>query len=236
MVSANRAFDSHNTPPSRTRWSALRVLQWAALSTGAVLLASWAAIVTAGEVGRRADVANFERSQLISNEPLLADESRPDTSLWSATRVRQFLSAREQVIGNPLAILLVPSLNLTVPVYSTASELHLNRGVGVISGMAPPDRGGNLGLAGHRDGFFRVLKDISAGAVIEVRTHVRVHRYRVASIDVVDASDRRMLADTDDPTITLVTCHPFYYLGDAPQRFIVRGVYLWPSSPLFSHL
>jgi sortase A len=197
---------------------------------------SYVAIVTAGEIGRRADVASYERAQEAAYEPVPIIRAVPDTSLWSAQRVRDFLSAREQVLDDPLAILRVPALNLTVPIYSTASELHLNRGVGVIEGMAPPDVGGNLGLAGHRDGFFRALKDISAGNDIEVQTHRRVHRYRVASIDVVDAGDRRLLADSDDPTITLVTCHPFYYVGRAPRRFIVRGVYVWPSSPAFSQL
>lgn len=73
------------------------------------------------------------------------------------------------------------------------------------------------------------MSGIASGAVIEVQTRERLHRYRVTPIDIVGKGDRRLLADTDDPTITLVTCYPFYYLREAPQRFIVRGAHLWPS-------
>ena len=95
--------------------------------------------------------------------------------------------------------------------------------------MGTPDTGGNVGIAGHRDGFFRVLKDIKVGDVIEVRTRIKMHRYRVTSIDIVDKTDKRLLADTDEPGVTLVTCYPFYFLGNAPQRYIVAATYVWPS-------
>jgi sortase A len=86
----------------------------------------------------------------------------------------------------PLAILRIPDLGLEVPVYATASELHLNRGAGLIEGMGLPDKGGNLGIAGHRDGFFRVLKDIAPGQKIEIETKNRLHTYRVVSTEIVD--------------------------------------------------
>ena len=127
----------------------------------------------------------------------------------------------------PLAILRIPDLGLEVPVYASASDLHLNRGAGLIEGMGLPDKGGNLGIAGHRDGFFRVLKDVVPGQRIEIETQKRKHSYRVVSTEVVDPTDLRVLADTLDPTVTLVTCFPFYFLGSAPQRFIVRGQYEW---------
>ena len=105
--------------------------------------------------------------------------------------------------------------------------MHLNRGAGLIPGMGLPDTGGNVGIAGHRDGYFRVLKDIEPGQLIEIETQARTHRFRVVSTEIVDPKDVRVLADTMDPTVTLVTCYPFYFLGSAPQRFIVRGAYEW---------
>jgi sortase A len=93
--------------------------------------------------------------------------------------------------------------------------------------MGLPDTGGNVGIAGHRDGYFRVLKDVKPGQRIEVETRLRRHVYRVVSTEVVDASANHVLADSDLPTVTLVTCFPFYFLGHAPQRFIVRGTYEW---------
>ena len=169
-----------------------------------------------GEVGRQTAIESFE-----------AAARAPDQSLWSPERVKDYEASLSIVKDAPLAILRIPDLGLEVPVYATASELHLNRGAGLIEGMGLPDKGGNLGIAGHRDGFFRVLKDIAPGQKIEIETKNRLHVFRVVSTEVVDSTDLRPLADTADPTITLVTCYPFYFLGHAPQRFIVRGTYEW---------
>jgi LPXTG-site transpeptidase (sortase) family protein len=169
-----------------------------------------------GETGRQSAIESFQTAS-----------SLPDQSLWSPERIEGFQASLDAVSEPPVAILRVPDLGLEVPVYASASELHLNRGAGLIEGMGLPDKGGNLGIAGHRDGFFRVLKDVQPGQRIEVQTRVRTHRFRVVSTEVVDPSDRRVLADTLDPTVTLVTCYPFYFLGSAPQRFIVRGAYEW---------
>ena len=135
----------------------------------------------------------------------------------------------QQAPGWPVAVLTVPSLKLEVPVFDSDDELSLNRGAGLVAGMGTPDQGGNVGIAGHRDGFFRVLKDIKVGDLIEIRTRIKLHRYRVTSIDIVDKTDKRLLADTELPSVTLVTCYPFYYLGNAPQRYIVAATYEWPS-------
>ena len=82
-------------------------------------------------------------------------------------------------------------------------------------------------IAGHRDGYFRVLKDVKAGQHIEIETRLRRHVYRVTSMEVVDPDALHVLADSELPTLTLVTCYPFYFMGHAPQRFIVRGAYEW---------
>ncbi|HEY0685645.1 MAG TPA: class D sortase [Steroidobacter sp.] len=204
----------------------LHLVQRVLLGGGLAMMLLSVATLAAGELGRRADIESFSAESV---EGEWQTQTPPDMSLWSARRVRDFKLAQAENLAMPLAVLRVPTLGLSVPVYPNTTEVHLNRGVGVIEGMAMPDRGGNLGLAGHRDGFFRVLKDIAPGTVIEIQTRRRMHRYRVSSIDIVDKTDGRLLVDTDDPTITLVTCYPFYFVGDAPRRFVVRGVYLWPA-------
>jgi LPXTG-site transpeptidase (sortase) family protein len=163
-------------------------------------------------------------------EEFAASLNPPDQSLWSAVRVRDYQAA-QQAQGQAVAVLTVPSLKLEVPVFERDDDLSLNRGAGLVGGMGTPDGGGNVGIAGHRDSFFRVLKDIKVGELIEVRTRLRRHRYRVSSIDIVDATDKRLLADTELPSVTLVTCYPFYYLGNAPQRYIVAATYEWPREP-----
>ena len=100
----------------------------------------------------------------------------------------------------------------------------LDRAVGYIEGTAQPGTVGNLGIAGHRDGFFRGLKDIAAGDVIEVDTRQRTDVYRVERTWVVNPEDVSVLDQTSTPALTLVTCYPFYFIGAAPRRFIVRAV------------
>jgi sortase A len=161
-------------------------------------------------------------------EDFAASVNPPDQSLWAESRVRDYQAAQREPT-KAVAVLTIRSLKLEVPVFAGDDEISLNRGAGLVAGMGTPDSGGNVGIAGHRDGFFRVLKDIKVGDVIEIRTRIKLHRYRVSSIDIVDKTDRRLLADTDEPGVTLVTCYPFYYLGNAPQRYIVAATYLWPS-------
>jgi sortase A len=212
-------MDVHPTDLVAATRRAVRASQRIVLALGAILCALYALALMAGELGRRSDVEGFWKSP-----------QRPDLSLWSQTRVQEFLASQGLPISEPLGVLRAPSLKLVVPIYPDSSELHLNRGAGLIEGMSLPDEGGNLGVAGHRDGFFRALKNIRRDDVLEIQTRARLHRYRVVSVNVVDASDRRLLADTEEPTITLVTCYPFYHLGHAPRRFIVRGAYLWSAS------
>jgi sortase A len=194
----------------------VKAAQWACLGVGTLLVSIVALARLDGELGRQAAIAGFASST-----------AAPDQSLWSPERVRDYQASVGLVTESPLAILRIPDLGLEVPVYATDSELHLNRGAGLIAGMGLPDTGGNVGIAGHRDGFFRVLKDVKPGQRIEIETRLRRHVYRVESMEVVEQSALHVLSDSALPTLTLVTCYPFYYLGHAPQRFIVRGTYEW---------
>ena len=161
-------------------------------------------------------------------EEFTASVAPPDQSLWAANRVRDYQAAQASPT-KAVAVLTIPSLKLEVPVFEGDDEISLNRGAGLVAGMGHPDTGGNVGIAGHRDGYFRVLKDIRVGDTIEIRTRLKLHRYRVTNIDIVDKDDTRLLADTDLPGVTLVTCYPFYFVGNAPQRYLVAATYVWPS-------
>lgn len=127
------------------------------------------------------------------------------------------------VENGPLGLLEIPSLDLRTAVYPEASEINLNRGAALIRGMARPGEGGNLGVAAHRDGIFRPLERIELGAAIRVRTADAHYVYRVTSITVVDRTETALLRRTAEPSITLVTCYPFRFVGPAPRRFVVRG-------------
>jgi len=102
-------------------------------------------------------------------------------------------------------------------------DYYLNRGVGRIKGMAKMDEVGNLGLSGHRDGFFRSMKDIEMGDEIEIQTTRGVEIYVVSSITIIPKSNISILEPTTDKTLTIVTCYPFYFVGHAPKRYIVKA-------------
>jgi len=153
-----------------------------------------------------------------------AANEQADFTLWDEKRVRAY---RESLIAKkdlPSAILRIPSLKIEVPVFDGTDDLTLNRGVGRILGTARIGIAGNTGIAGHRDGFFRALKDISIGTHLELLTYDRTIHYVVKQTEIVSPDDVNVLADRGAPSLTLVTCFPFYFIGDAPKRFIVHAM------------
>jgi sortase A len=147
----------------------------------------------------------------------------PNQELWAEKRINEYEESLKVAADPPLAIFSIDRLDIQVPVFNGADDFNLNRGVGRIKGTAAIDTDGNLGIAGHRDGFFRGLKDIEVGDRIELLSANGSAIYAVDSIQIVDPSDVSVLNPTDDRTITLVTCYPFYYVGHAPKRFIVKA-------------
>jgi sortase A len=131
----------------------------------------------------------------------------------------------DAVIGR----LRIPRLQLTVMVREGAGSGTLQRAVGHIPGTAMPGRAGNVALAGHRDTFFRPLRNIQKNDTIDLETEKGTYQYQVESTEIVGPRDVGVLAAANHRTLTLVTCYPFYYVGSAPKRFIVRAVQLNPE-------
>mgnify|MGYP001818796633 FL=1 len=148
---------------------------------------------------------------------------RPNQDAWADKRIREYEESLKVAGDPPLAVLSIDHLDITVPVYNGTDEYNLNRGVGRIKGTAWVDAEGNLGIAGHRDGFFRPLKDIEIGDNMQLQTAGGTVTYAVSSIEIVEPDDVSVLSPTDERTITLVTCYPFYYVGHAPKRYIVKA-------------
>ena len=158
-----------------------------------------------------------------TGDNVLAHVPEPDTSLWNAKRITDYEDSLKVIAKPPLGIFKIEKLNINVPIYNGTSEYYLNRGVGRIKGMAKMDEVGNLGISGHRDGFFRVMKDIQLGDDIEILTTQGVESYAVSSITIIPKSDISILEPTTDKTLTIVTCYPFYFVGHAPKRYIVKA-------------
>jgi sortase A len=148
----------------------------------------------------------------------------PDTTLWDSKRIAAWRDTQHANAPAPLAVLRIPRIGIEAPVLEGSDDVTLNRGVGHIEDTAAPGASGNIGLAGHRDGFFRALKDILPGDALDVETIAGLTHYRVQRIWIVDPDDVSVLDPTPAPSVTLVTCYPFYFVGSAPDRFIVRAV------------
>jgi sortase A len=166
----------------------------------------------------------FQSRERQAFERALAEvaQTQHDRSEWSSERIRQFEKAGG-VPSDALARLDVPDAGLSVMVLEGTDAWTLNRAVGRIEGTARPGEDGNIGIAGHRDGFFRGLRHLEIGDPLMLTTLDGVAHYEVVELTVVSPIDVEVLEPTSEPTLTLVTCYPFYYVGDAPERFIVRA-------------
>jgi sortase A len=153
-----------------------------------------------------------------------ARTAAPDLTLWSPQRVAAWQRALTLPSQTPLAVLRIPRIHVEVPVFEGTAEVTLNRGVGHIDETAAPGTNGNSGIAGHRDGFFRGLKDVDLGDAIELETLQGKQIYRIERTWIVNPEDVSVLDPTSVQSITLVTCYPLYFVGSAPERYIVRAV------------
>jgi len=117
----------------------------------------------------------------------------------------------------------IPRLDLSAVVFEGTSDDTLARGVGHLRGSAGPGERGNLVLAGHRDTFFRELQGIRQGDEVNIKGPEGEFEYKVESTAIVEPDQTEVLKPSDDATLTLITCYPFRYIGNAPERFIVRA-------------
>jgi sortase A len=201
-----------------------------AWSIALVLIAGSAAVGLVGGVVQDRRLAAFDDA-MEQAAPLAGGElapgalsvAPPDRSDWSASVSRKYQLWRASYGAPPVAVLKIPAIGIEAEIFGNTDRRSLDLGVGRIEGTASPGESGNIGLAGHRDGYFRRLKDIGRGQAIQVLTVNGRWEYEVESIRIVKPSDVGALAPTANATVTLVTCYPFYFLGHAPWRYIVQG-------------
>jgi sortase A len=159
-----------------------------------------------------------------------------DSRMYQAAERRQFEVARQGLPvvaaapiaamppdGDSIGMIEIPRIGIAVVVVQGYSPDILARAVGHIADTALPGHAGNVVLAGHRDTFFRPLRDLHVGDAITVRTRQGDFDYLVESTFVVAPTDVWVLDARGGHTLTLITCYPFSYIGPAPDRFIVRA-------------
>ena len=125
--------------------------------------------------------------------------------------------------GGLIGRLEIPRLHLSTMVVEGIGQTTLRRAVGHIPGTALPGQTGNVGVAGHRDTFFRGLKDLKAKDEIRLSTLSGDFQYEVESLLIVEPDNVEALEPSSENMLTLVTCYPFFYVGAAPERFVVRA-------------
>ena len=200
-------------------------------------MAVWGGAWIYSTASSRAAIRRFEMDQSrvpAVNPTLVGDPVSSfgvDFALWSPKRTQAYKDSLAIKTDQPLAVLRIPKIQLEVPVYNDTDDLTLNRGVGRILGTAQVGRTGNLGIAGHRDGFFRGLKDLAPEEEIDLDRVGGSDTYMIEKIQIVKPEDVSVLAPTPEPTLTLVTCFPFYFVGSAPQRYIVTASLVDSNQP-----
>lgn len=173
-------------------------------------------------VSAKEAVASFENSKQLMI-------TSPDTALWSPQRIAAYDDSRA-LKNTAIGVLKIEDVSIEAPIFAGDSEQSLDRGVGWIRGTMPLGQDGNVGLAAHRDGFFRGLKDIEVGDVAIVETLGGERTYRVTGTAIVSPEDTYVLSPTFGATLTLVTCYPFYFVGSAPERFVVYAMAVSPTT------
>jgi sortase A len=182
----------------------LRVFQYAFLCAGIGILGYCAYVFVDARIYQRNEERSFE--EMRRNAP-----SRPPG--------RAAAPIAHAVLGK----IDIQQVGISAMIAEGVDHGTLKRAVGHIPGTALPGETGNIVLAAHRDTFFRPLRNIQKGDEIALTTWNGSYRYRVESIEVVGPDDVGALAPTNQSTLTLVTCYPFYFVGSAPKRFIVRA-------------
>ena len=169
-----------------------------------------------------AETALYQAYETRELDAILASvpEARPAAT---ATVDRPSPPRAQPLSGSLLGRLEIPRLNVSAIVRAGSDSRTLQLAIGHIGGTALPGEPGNVGLAAHRDTFFRRLGEIRVDDQVRFVTRDGTFTYRVEGTRIVNPRDVWVLDQTEDPALTLITCYPFRYIGSAPQRFIVRA-------------
>jgi sortase A len=162
----------------------------------------------------------FEEREL---DRILASVDAPTVEAPSPGGEPAPAASRAPAAGSTIGRLEIPRLGVSAVVRAGSDARTLRLAVGHIPGTALPGDTGNVGLAAHRDTFFRRLRDIRPDDEIVLTTPDGTFRYAVTGTKIVEPEDVWVLEPTAQPSLTLVTCYPFSFVGSAPQRFIVRA-------------
>jgi sortase A len=198
----------------KNKQQVLRRVQYVLAAIGVVALAYWATVFLNARLYQARATRAFEGNL---RTPKRDKQPGPESQFSTTARYEGPLE------GSVVAQLAIPRLGPESIVVEGVEARDLRLAPGHIPGTPLPGQAGNVAIAGHRDTFFRPLRLIRENDVIQLTTFRGEDQYRVVSTEIVTPSDVQVLYPTAQDTLTLVTCYPFYYVGAAPNRFIVRA-------------
>lgn len=202
--------DTRHAGPGRR---GARLLVWV---ESLLIMGGTAALVWCAYVLGEAYVAQRLARETLESMPHAKTSTSADASAAST-------AAPAPARGAPLAELSIPRLGMSAVVLHGSDAHTLRLGLGHIENTPLPGESGNVAIAGHRDSFFRPLRNVKVGDDILLDTpEERVH-YRVSSLRIVNSYEVGVIGPTRDASLTLVTCYPFWFIGQAPDRFVVRA-------------
>jgi sortase A len=172
---------------------------------------------------RQPGIASRAVAALRSDSARWVMDGIADTSVWSPTRLLALGQAPPVRADEALARLEIPAIQLRAVVVAGTSALALNRAVGHIEGTAPPGMPGHVALAAHRDGWFRRLGELRPSDRVWLDAGSGPRAYEVEGAAIVAPDATFVLDPAHGDALTLVTCHPFWYVGSAPERYVVRA-------------
>jgi sortase A len=232
-------IESRKPSTSRTRW----ILRWCApillFVFGISALGYCGYVMLDAHFSQNDQVRRFDQALLDAHAAADAktQASGPADVAGTSPLMPVFVEANDAdgnksplPVGGPLGRIEIASIGLTAMVEEGTGRKTLQRGVGHIVGTSLLGQSGNAGLAGHRDTFFRKLRNIHEGDEITVTTLAGTFLYRVDLISIVEPQDSAVLRDSGGDFLTLVTCYPFTFVGPAPKRFIVRARQVPPAA------
>jgi sortase A len=225
---SNSEVLNQGSEPLSYWWTVWKWIEGASFTVGLGLLSIYGAVRLESFLSSKAAMKSFatlESSASSVATSFEGDNSSPHTDFksWDENRVRTYKESQSKQFGAPMAVLQIPKIHLAVPLLDGTDDLTLNHAVGHIAGTARPGEQGNIGIAGHRDGFFRGLKDVKLGDRIELRTLKGMDTYVIDQIRIVTPDNVSVLRPRTAPSLTLVTCYPFYFIGSAPKRYVVMA-------------
>jgi sortase A len=152
-------------------------------------------------------------------KPLKEERKMPIAWQMADSKTANMIAKPE--IGEPMGMLSIPKLGVSIPIYHGTEKQQLRKGIGHYPKSALPGEPNNMVLSGHRDTVFRQLGQIGVGDKLVVETTMKQFIYRVKKVRIVDENNRTVLVEKPRPTLTVTTCYPFHFIGKAKQRYVL---------------